>query len=208
MCNLCINGCVNVWRTICPSGPLQDGSVTRPQGRWVIRLKAIFQTTCTTRRPRESKELRVDIVEKVPQSVLASDLKIYERSVRKTFIASMKFLPSCLTIQVLVPLAQGSYYNQEAFAFLFGYMNIHVLCLRLLLEPRTVFFFSLRFSLAYSFLLRLSLTYFSVGEIPSALVWQVWGKRLFLVEDFGCEHKKKREKQIKENVESPFELEG
>lgn len=40
-----------------------------------------------------------------------------------------------------MPLAQGSYYNQEAFAFLFGYMNIHVLCLRLLLEPRAVFFF-------------------------------------------------------------------
>lgn len=94
---------------------------------------------------------------------------MYERSVRKTFIASMKFLPSCLTIWVSVPLAQGSYYNQEAFAFLFGYMNIRAFCL-----SREVFcFFSLRFSLAYSFLLRLSLTYFSTEEIPSGLVWQL-----------------------------------
>lgn len=153
-------------------------------------MKAIFQTTCIAKRSRESKELQVDIIEKVAQSVLASDLKIYERSVRKTFIASMKFLLSCLTIWVLLPLAQGSYY----FCFLVWLYECLCLLLKALARAER-FFFSLRFSLACSFLLRLSLTYLSVGEIPNAMVWQLWGRRPFLVEDFGCEHKKKKKKE-------------
>lgn len=93
--------------------------------------------TCIAKRSRESKELQVDIVEKVPQSVLASDLKIYERSVRKTFIASMKFLLSCLTIWVLLPLAQGSYY----FCFLVWLYEYLCLLLKALARAERFFFF-------------------------------------------------------------------
>ena len=90
----------------------------------------------------------------------------------KLFIAIGKFLPSCLTIWVLVPLVQGSYYK-KTFTFLYS-------CLWLKALPLAKrFFFSRVFGLF--FMLGFTLVYFSKGfyRDPKCLGLATSRKRLF-----------------------------
>ena len=136
---------------------------------------------------------------------MMSDMKIYERS-----------------------LGKALYCNREVFTFLFGYMGISAFSSRLAVARRLFpymrtyafgsrlllqlggFYFFSRVLCGYSFLVGISLAYFFQRvsrEIPSDLVWQLWGRRPFEQKISTVNIKGRGKKQRKKWAEPPSKFE-